>query len=254
MRFFSRQQQPDFSVAYIDIMNMSGPKNHRYSCRNGRKNHGFIYTVRGSMRYDFLNETPAQLFTIPGTLLYIPKDCAYSTTYLENDTEHKTVQFDLLTGTLPEYLSAPRIIPLPNTEGILDAFFRHQGTHLFYRLSCLHHLLWQIDICCSGLPVKYKRLLPAITDLSDHCEESHPISHYAELCGMSEVNFRRLFREYTGKSPIEYRNDQRLENARSRIQSGEYSVSEAAETVGFTNLSFFTRLYKQKYGHTPKQT
>jgi AraC-like DNA-binding protein len=37
------------------------------------------------------------------------------------------------------------------------------------------------------------------------------------------------------------------------LQSGEYNVSEAAFESGFTNLSFFIRLYKKKYGHTPKQ-
>jgi AraC-like DNA-binding protein len=66
------------------------------------------------------------------------------------------------------------------------------------------------------------------------------------------VNFRRLFRDYTGKTPVEYRNDIRLENAAVLLGSGEYTVSEAAESCGFSNLSFFTRLYKRRYGHTPK--
>ena len=70
---------------------------------------------------------------------------------------------------------------------------------------------------------------------------------------MSEVNFRRLFREYVGCSPIDYRNELRLRHARNKLQSGEYNVSEAAYESGFSNLSFFIRLYKKQYGHTPKQ-
>jgi len=70
---------------------------------------------------------------------------------------------------------------------------------------------------------------------------------------MSEVNFRRLFREYTGMSPIDYRNDLRLKNARAMLASGEYNVTEAAEASGFSNLPFFIRLYKKKFGHTPKK-
>ena len=69
---------------------------------------------------------------------------------------------------------------------------------------------------------------------------------------MSEANFRRLFREFLGVSPIDYRNDIRLTHAKNKRQSGEYNVSEAAYKSGFTNLSFFIRLYKKKYGHTPK--
>ena len=70
---------------------------------------------------------------------------------------------------------------------------------------------------------------------------------------MSEVNFRRIFSEYIGMSPIEYRNEIRLKNARSMLVSGEYNVTEAAYESGFSNLSFFIRLYKKKYGHTPKK-
>ena len=79
------------------------------------------------------------------------------------------------------------------------------------------------------------------------------ISYYADLCGMSEAGFRRLFREYMGVSPVDYRNDIRLINARNKLQSGEYNVSEAAYESGFSNLSFFIRLYKKKFGYTPKK-
>ena len=52
-------------------------------------------------------------------------------------------------------------------------------------------------------------------------------------------------------SPIEDRNHVRLNMARAKLQSGEYNVFEAAQAVGFSNLSFFIRLYKKKFGHTP---
>ena len=96
-------------------------------------------------------------------------------------------------------------------------------------------------------------LSPALSEITEAFEKNEPVLYYAELCGMSEVNFRRLFKEYTGKSPIDYRNDLRLLNAKNKLMSGEYNVSEAAEECGFSNLSFFIRLYKKKYGYTPKK-
>ena len=254
MRDFNRQFQPELSVAYIDIMQVVAQKSHQYSCRNGRKNYGLIHTVHGSIRYSFLSGEPSDITAPAGTILFLPKGCAYTATFLEEDTRHRCVQFDLLSGTLPEYLSTPKILPLFNPESLLDPFFRKQNTQRFYRLSCLYQLLWQIDSICYSLPPRYQRLQPALSALTDQCAQSLPVGDYAALCDMSEVNFRKLFREYTGSSPIEYRNNQRLEEARSRLQSGEYNVSEAAESVGFSNLSFFIRLYKKKYGHTPNQT
>ena len=92
-----------------------------------------------------------------------------------------------------------------------------------------------------------------MTEIVGNWNENRKVSYYAELCDMSETNFRRLFGEYMGMSPIDYRNDIRLINAKAMLQSGEYNVSEAAFESGFSNLSFFIRLYKKKYGHTPKQ-
>ena len=71
------------------------------------------------------------------------------------------------------------------------------------------------------------------------------------MCGMSESGFRRLFTECTGESPIAYRNRLRLEAARTLLENGDYNVSESARAVGFENLSFFIRLYKRRFGHTP---
>jgi len=253
MRYQYFLESPGFSVENIDITNVSRGKGYRHSYRNGRMNHGFIYVVKGILLESFLSADIEDICVHTGDLLFIPKDCAYYGTYLEEDTEIKIVQFDLASGTLPAYLCAPVKIELPNAGEIIGTFFKAQDKHPLYYLSCIYNLLWQVDDCLSKMPAKYRHLQPALGRISDQYQENEKVSHYARLCGMSEVHFRRLFREYTGKAPIEYRNDIRLHNARAMLQSGEFNVSEAAEACGFTNLSFFIRLYKKKYGYTPKK-
>lgn len=257
MRYEYHLQPPSFTVKNIDILNVSREKNYRHSYRNGRLKHGFIYTVEGEMRDTFLLEGVESISAKAGELIFIPKGCAYTGTYLGEGTQIRIVQFDLADGELPSYLSSPQKLDLPNAREMIDAFFApieaSAADHPFYFLSCLYQLLWQIDERYSKIPTKYKKLQAAFKELSEHSEQNAPIAHYAALCGMSEVNFRRLFREYTQKSPIEYRNDLRLKNAKIKLQSGEYNVSEAAEASGFSNLSFFIRLYKKKYGYTPKK-
>lgn len=121
-------------------------------------------------------------------------------------------------------------------------FYRQKGNSAFAELPFGY----------DKIPPKYRKLQPALAEMVEFLNENKKISYYSELCSMSEANFRRLFREYMGMSPIEYRNDIRLTSAKNKLQSGEYNVSEAAYESGFTNLSFFIRLYKKKYGHTPK--
>lgn len=248
-------QTPCFTVENIDVENVARPVNYRHSHRSGRSKHGLIYVVSGQLCADFSAEEKIPIHA--GELIFIPKHSAYTGVYAEENTEIKIVQFDLASGSLPDYLSRAVKIDLPQAAELMNVFFaakaNHRPGHPFYYLSCLYHLLWQVDESYSRLPAKYRRLQAALAEMNDHFNQSESVAHYAELCSMSEVNFRRLFREYTGMTPVEYRNSLRLNSARSKLQSGEYNVSEAASLCGFTNLSFFIRLYKKKFGHTPKQ-
>ncbi len=248
---------PNFTVENINIQNVSRPKNYRHSFRAGRTRHGFIYVISGRMCDVFLAGKEHNICVNAGELIFIPKNTAYIGIYSEDNTEIKIVQFDLASGTLPDYLSEPVKIQLPRAGELMEAFFEplesHKANHPFYYLSCLYRLLWQVEESSFCIPAKFKKLQTALSEINEHFDKNEAVSYYAELCDMSEVNFRRLFREYVGMSPIDYRNDIRLNAAKSRLQSGEYNVSEVAAFCGFSNLSFFTRLYKKKFGHTPRQ-
>ena len=257
MKFQYSFQEPKFRVGNIDVQNVSRPKNYKHSFKNGREKHGFIYIVNGKMLDSFQNHGKISLCADKGELIFVPKGSIYTGIYLEDDTKIKIVQFDLVSGELPEYLSSPVKIQLPRVYELINDFFQagedHTAYHPFFYLSCLYELLWRIDESFAKIPKKYKKLQPALSEIVEFWNENKKISYYADLCSMSEPNFRRLFREYMGISPIDYRNNIRLTHAKNKLQSGEYNVSEAAYESGFTNLSFFIRLYKEKYGHTPKK-
>ena len=55
--------------------------------------------------------------------------------------------------------------------------------------------------------------------------ENKKISYYSNLSNMSESNFRKLFKEYTGKSFIEYRNILRINEAKKLIESNEAPIA-----------------------------
>lgn len=256
MKYVYRLEKPNFTVENIDILNVARDKGFKmhHSCRS---KHAFIYTVSGMMKNTFLKEDNREIDVKAGELIFIPKNCDYIGTYFEKDTEIKIVQFDIVGETLPPYLYGPQKIDFPEAAKQIDAFLEplkmNETSHPFYYLSRIYELLWLIDVSYSKIPSKYKKLQLALSEMAEHYNRNEKIAYYASLCDMSEVNFRRLFHEYTRQSPIEYRNDIRLNNAKIKLQSGMYNVSEAAEASGFTNLSFFTRLYKKKFGYTPKE-
>lgn len=246
-------RDPDFTVGDIDIVTVIRGESYRHSHRNGRLKHGFIYVVRGSMEDELLTDPIKTIRLEAGQFLFVPAGTAYESIYREEDTCIRIVQFTLKSGQLPQYLRQPVLVELPDSGKLMDRFFEPAGGEGFYHLSCLYSLLGQVCAALTKPAAKYRRLQPALEHMRVFCRENQKIDFYAELCGMSEVNFRRLFRAYTGSSPVDYRNDLRLQRARGLLLSGEYTVSETAELCGFSNLSFFIRLYKQKFGHTPKK-
>ena len=64
-------------------------------------------------------------------------------------------------------------------------------------------------------------------------------------------NFRKKFTEYTGRSPIQYRNELRFAEAR-RLYSEGLSINEIACELGFFDAGYFSKLYKKANGHSLK--
>ena len=83
------------------------------------------------------------------------------------------------------------------------------------------------------------------------CELS--IEEIAKACNVSACYFRRLFKEYSGKSPLEYRMELRLNMAMKMLESGESTLEYIAEALGFESTSYFCRVFKKKFGFTAGQ-
>ena len=76
------------------------------------------------------------------------------------------------------------------------------------------------------------------------------IEEIAKSCNVSSGYFRRLFKEYSGKSPVEYRIDLRLEIAKRMLENGEAKLEYISDTLGFESVSYFCKIFKKKYGIT----
>lgn len=61
----------------------------------------------------------------------------------------------------------------------------------------------------------------------------------------------RCFKKYTGKTPVEWINQQRLIYSARLLNETEQSVLNIALECGFNNLSHFNHLFKTFYGVTP---
>ena len=80
------------------------------------------------------------------------------------------------------------------------------------------------------------------------------INDIAKICGVSECYFRRLFKEYSGESPIDFRQHYRIEKAKQLLLSDEgLSIGEIAEELNFTDIYHFSKTFKKYNNVSPSQ-
>ncbi|RYF70590.1 MAG: response regulator, partial [Cytophagaceae bacterium] len=78
------------------------------------------------------------------------------------------------------------------------------------------------------------------------------VTDLAEAANMSQRQFYRRLKTLTGLSPIQFVQEVRLQTAYEWIEESRYkTVKEVAHRVGFQKVSYFSRLYQQRFGIYP---
>lgn len=75
----------------------------------------------------------------------------------------------------------------------------------------------------------------------------------AKDIGMSRSKFFLNFKMVYGHSPLDHLRSHRLHAARQLLQEGRHNVTEAAFAVGYSNLSYFARIFVAEFGVLPHQ-
>ena len=79
------------------------------------------------------------------------------------------------------------------------------------------------------------------------------VTDAAEVCNISEVYFRKLFKKQFGVSPKTYIINARIKYAVNLIESGYYSLSEIAEMCGFEDYKYFSSQFHRIKGVPPSK-
>ena len=79
------------------------------------------------------------------------------------------------------------------------------------------------------------------------------VEPFAIEVGMSGAQLYRKLRALTGFSPNDFIRHMRLQRASDLLQQKAGNVAEVAYQVGFNNLSYFSKCFKEKFGQTPSE-
>lgn len=86
-----------------------------------------------------------------------------------------------------------------------------------------------------------------------HYAEPLTVAALARQCYFSEYYFMRFFKKHMNMTVVEYINNLRMEKAVELFEQGNTSILEVSLATGFHNLSYFHKIFKQKFHMTPKE-
>jgi signal transduction histidine kinase/DNA-binding response OmpR family regulator len=108
---------------------------------------------------------------------------------------------------------------------------------------------YQVDSIEQSLLRKVDQLI--ITKIDD---SNLNIAQLADTMAASERQVFRLIKKLTGKTPLEYIKEVRLQYAEQLIKQGKVkSASHAAREIGMKNVTQFNKIYEKRFGESPAE-
>jgi AraC-like DNA-binding protein len=89
------------------------------------------------------------------------------------------------------------------------------------------------------------------TFLKDNLQRDISVEEMAEFMGLSRSHFTRIFSGEMGMSPRMYLEDLRLKTAIGLLFDEHISVKETAIRCGISDVNYFCRLFRKRYGISP---
>ena len=258
----------EFDIHNIIIMNQYWQTGEEYVIDpNGRPDNGLMFL--SDCDFEYVNESGEVVGRAErGSIVYSPIGSTYTCRFVVSESHNPSAPCDYLVNFLlqtesgePFRLSDDRMLIRPRKSGYfcdkfreLTSFENRSFASRWKIKSLLYELLGELSLELCDRDILTRRLAPLFpaieyirsTDISK-LDASSP----AERCHLSRSCFARLFREYTGMPPLEYINRMKISQAKAKLASGLMSVGEVAESLGYSDASYFSRYYKKLTGKSP---
>ncbi len=101
-----------------------------------------------------------------------------------------------------------------------------------------------------GLPPR--RLQRIFSHIRENISLELSVIELAQVAGMSQYYFSKLFKMSTGTTPHQYVMRQRVERAQEYLRETKVGLADIAVKVGFETQSHFTSVFRRLAGITPK--
>jgi AraC-like DNA-binding protein len=230
-----------------------------YRCKS-RNMDGFIFVTDGLGIFENAEGCrPLQR----GSLMILSKGEQYSILASDDAFEYITTAFDILPDNALHTIGLPNFMQLTvhshltkQFEWLLKIWDERSPLYVLKTKIQIEQLILDLfhlsAINTEDIPEE-NRILPAINHIHRFYDQKISVTELAELCKLSVSHFRRVFKEKTGFSPLQYKESVRTHWAKQLLISKLFTVSEIASKLGYYDIYHFSKDFKQNTQLSPKQ-
>lgn len=252
----------DFDLTVTDIIaayERQCPADWTFRQKTGRLYHGLIYVLDGKAVY-YIGD---QAYPVEkGHLIYRETGSQY---WVEGDPAdpfhfivvHFSVNDD---HRLQSFFGKGIVKPssAANCAGLFQDLARlwfYKG--IAYKMKCkglLTEILFEVVRQSVQETMRLKhfaKIQAAVSYMERYSDHPMTLEELAAMSHLSVSHFRRIFKEIYRMPPVEYLNFIRVNKAKDLIMSRMYPMGEIAAKVGYPNLYYFSRVFKQYTGLSP---
>lgn len=225
------------------------PNITKWSAKN-RKTHFVGIQLSGSARHRFDRKE-----------FVLSRNCVYFFNQRDNyDVEvyERGDAFSVHFTTYEEIETDSFCIPIENPDEMLlllqkiELLKNSGGKSELALLSCLYRLC---DFICRTRHKAYypkdSRMDAAKSYIDENFKSTDCLRRAVECCGLSSRRFTDLFRERFETTPNRYLTKRRIEQAKHMLETNGLTVGEVAELCGFSDVYYFSKVFKQLCGVSP---
>ncbi|MBN2752738.1 MAG: helix-turn-helix transcriptional regulator [Rhodospirillaceae bacterium] len=148
-------------------------------------------------------------------------------------------------------LAASAIRDCTHTGAVRNVYLKSKALELF-ALSFSALKRQECPIRSHVMPQRdTARMMQAKEILLSRLEDPPGLTELAALVGVCETRLKIGFKHVFGDTPFVFLRKHRMTLARELLLRGESSVSDAASTIGYTNVSHFIDAFVRQYGVRP---
>ncbi len=193
----------------------------------------------------------------PGSVLYLPSGAAFSRVSTEEELFILHLQCWEEENGRPEIFHPRDSAAAAHYFASICASWKQKAPGCAHHCAALLHSLLE-EMAREGnsplIPRKLSLIQPGVDYLeSQYDDPGASVERAAAQCPMSVEYFRRLYKAAFGMPPHQALVEKRLNKACRLLQSSYFSVQEAATQSGFGDCKYFSALFHQKIGLSPRE-